>query len=57
MLKRAAKASPWLWAALAVFALAAALRFTAIGYGLPHTFNAGTSFVFDEVTARLSLKF
>jgi len=38
--KRAAAVSPWAWAALAVFAAAAALRFTAIGYGLPQTYNA-----------------
>ncbi len=40
MYKRAAAFSPWVWAALAVFAAAAALRFTAISYGLPHTYNA-----------------
>jgi hypothetical protein len=38
--KRAAEVSPWFWAALAVFAAAAALRFAALGYGLPHTYNA-----------------
>jgi hypothetical protein len=40
MRKRATKPSAWLWAALAVLAAGAALRFTAIGYGLPHTYNA-----------------
>ncbi len=40
MRKRVAKTSPWLWALLAAAALAVGLRFTAIGYGLPHTYNA-----------------
>ncbi len=40
MRKRAAGVSPRTWAVLAVFAAAAVLRFTAIGYGLPHTYNA-----------------
>ncbi len=40
MRKRAAQTSPWIWAALAAAALAAGLRFTALGYGLPHTYNA-----------------
>ncbi len=40
MRKRAAKPSPWFWAFVACAALAAALRFTALGYGLPHTYNA-----------------
>jgi hypothetical protein len=38
--KRAVKLTPRQWTALAVLAAAAALRFTAIGYGLPHTYNA-----------------
>lgn len=40
MRKRAASPFSWGWAALAVLAAAAALRFIAIGYGLPHTYNA-----------------
>lgn len=38
--KPAAGASPWFWAAVAAFALAAGLRFAFAGYGLPHTYNA-----------------
>lgn len=40
MRKRAESPSPWAWALLVCAALAAALRFVAIGYGLPHTYNA-----------------
>ena len=40
MRKRAAKLSPWAWALLAAALLAAALRMTALGYGLPHTYNS-----------------
>ena len=38
--KRAVAVSPWWWAAVVLVALAAGLRFWAIGYGLPHTYNA-----------------
>jgi hypothetical protein len=38
--KRAEALSPWAWALLGCALLAAALRFIAIGYGLPHTYNA-----------------
>lgn len=40
MRKRAAPSFSWAWAALAALAAAAALRFVALGYGLPHTYNA-----------------
>lgn len=37
---RAAALTPWFWAAAAVVGAAALLRFIALGYGLPHTYNA-----------------
>lgn len=37
---RSVARTPWFWAALAVAALGAGLRFFALGYGLPHTYNA-----------------
>jgi hypothetical protein len=40
MRKRVSAISPWVWAAIALAALAAGLRFTALSYGLPHTYNA-----------------
>lgn len=40
MRKRAVAVFPWAWAALGVLVLAAGLRFAALGYGLPHTYNA-----------------
>lgn len=40
MRKRAAAVPFWAWAAIGVAALAAALRFVALAYGLPHTYNA-----------------
>lgn len=36
----AAARTPWFWAVVAIAALGAALRFVALGYGLPHTYNA-----------------
>jgi hypothetical protein len=40
MRKSAAAAMPWLWAVAGVVAAAVSLRWIAIGYGLPHTYNA-----------------
>lgn len=40
MRKRAAKVPPWFWAMLGAAALAGCLRLVALGYGLPHTYNA-----------------
>ena len=37
---KAAVRTPWFWALCAISALAACLRFVALGYGLPHTYNA-----------------
>ncbi len=40
MRKRAETLSPWAWALIGCAVLAAALRVVALGYGLPHTYNA-----------------
>lgn len=40
MRKKAQDVSPWMWAALGAFGVAALLRFLHAGYGLPHTYNA-----------------
>ncbi|MCR4295902.1 MAG: glycosyltransferase family 39 protein, partial [Elusimicrobia bacterium] len=37
---QAAARAPWFWAAAAIVAIAAGLRLVALGYGLPHTYNA-----------------
>ena len=40
MRRHAAALSPWAWGALGFFVLAAWLRLSALGCGLPHTYNA-----------------
>lgn len=37
---RAVARTPWFWLLIAAFVLAAAVRFWALSYGLPHTYNA-----------------
>ena len=40
MRKRVEAIPPWLWGALGLTAAAAGLRFAALSYGLPHTYNS-----------------